>query len=464
MELNPTLEKFYKSVLNFANLHYDGECIVSKDGDTKLLVDEKCLFLPYHRDLKHPKNRVVFHPLNENYVNPMSGVLKVYKKALFVNLNTRLAQLINVLIYLSQSIEAQSNVKNIELVKILSSIQEADMKAIEAFTHILKKSVKENDDEFITGLFLKANGEHKNIPYAGVAKIRFPLAKEISEKLNNGTYEAYGYKTRKKDLLVLSSIFDTLFPRWDVEDEYIFTTDNRVFRFFNLILSAGYEIASRYNRIVEMLNNESGLRIDDELPLLDVEWYEELETIYGMTREIRMIPPDNVSGTSKDKPDESKIVDNRPYQPEPSQEVYQQPTMQQPIQPMPGYATAPQQALQAFDNDPYDPNKILKQLERNPYGTAQPMMPQGYPMPMPQQGYMPPMQPQGYPQPMMPQGYPQPMPQQGYMPPMQPQGYPQPMMPQGYPQPMPQQGYPMQPQGIIQPGPLNPNFIGRRGL
>lgn len=71
VSLNPTIEKFYLSILDYSGLKYENSIICHKDeklGD--ITIDNKHLTLPYFENLKNPDNKIIFHPLNENYLIP----------------------------------------------------------------------------------------------------------------------------------------------------------------------------------------------------------------------------------------------------------------------------------------------------------------------------------------------------------------------------------------------------------
>jgi hypothetical protein len=68
------MEKFYLSMLSYAGLSYDDAIIKNTNHDLgPITIDGKHLTLPYFDNLKNPGDRLIFHPLNENYTNPEKG-------------------------------------------------------------------------------------------------------------------------------------------------------------------------------------------------------------------------------------------------------------------------------------------------------------------------------------------------------------------------------------------------------
>lgn len=480
MQLHPTLEKFYLSVLDYSGLKVEDNIFVNKNekiGDFSL--EGKNITLPYFENLKHPNGRLIFHPLNENYVKPEVPLFNLYKRRLVCEINLKLVQLFTTIAHIAVSVELQGKIKNAKLLKFIAECEDMDMTFVENLMKIVKYSKEANDEAFILDIFLKKNGEIKGTPYSAIGKVNFLLYEEVKKVLNSasGDYKVFGCKVRKKDLNILYNLFTIIFTDIEDTDAYSDGTDNKVFRYFNMLLKTAYIVTSRINEIADMLYTIKDDTIVGDLKFSDT-WTEVLEEVYGLTNEIRKIPNQNDSSIKESSVRHLSVseaeVNNPPVDPAQVLRQGMQPPAQVPMQ-MAG--AMPQQVMQPQYQQSMDPNDILKgltQARMSPgyHPNMQPMvqMPMQAPMPnwmreqemrasgmtpqqmqyqqmMQNQQQMPPAFPMP---PMYPpnQGYPQPYPQQQMMP-----GYNQ----QGQfvnPQMMPQQQ-------MQQPSILDPMYTGR---
>lgn len=292
-QLNPVMEKFYLSMLSYAGLTYD-EAIIKNVNETigPIAIDGKHLTLPYFDNLKNPNGRLVFHPLNENYTSPENTVFEFYKTRLVLELNIKLSYMIINLMTIASDVQLQQKIKSSKLINIISNIGETDMILIENFAHMMKASRKVNSEAFLFDIFLKKNGEINDTPYGAIGKINFIAANEIAKSLEekDREYKVFGYKLRKKDLLALSNIFNILFPDFSDKVKYTEGTDNKVFRYMNILLKTSYMISDRLNELCNLLEElkEPTLKLVDCYS--DLDWVSTLEDLYGMATEIRLIP------------------------------------------------------------------------------------------------------------------------------------------------------------------------------
>lgn len=471
--LNPTFESFYKSILDYAGIEYKDGIFVNKDERIgEISIENKHLTLPYFENLKNPNGRLVFHLLNENYTNPENTVFNLFKKRLTLELNLKLTTLVVSLIALGSDVQLQQRIKSSKLIELVSGMGELDHSLIEAFLGLVKSSKKTNAESYIFDIFLRKNGEINDVPYAAIGKINFQMYNEIVRGLEDPSkeYRAYGSKFRKKDLLGFMNVFKVIFPQIDERDVYVEGTDNKIFRYLNILLKTSFLVSERINEIADLLKdlNEPSLSVDDMYSNLD--WIQDLEKLYGMATDIRLIPSqvDVSIEPSRIRVDETKAKADAPKQataptfnptqvaPQPAQQAplyaNQQPTPQ-PTQPQQPRQLTPEEIIrggiqQPVYQQPMQNFNMLQPQPPMPLWMQQEMMARGQ---MPQQQM--PMQQMPMQQPMIPQQgfmqqYPMYAPQQI---PMQGQMFPQ----QGFPQPFIQQ----QPMNTgLQ---VNPHFFNR---
>lgn len=393
MNLNPVIERFYLGILDYADLKIENDVITSKNprlGD--FTVDGKEIALPYFELMKDPKGKMFFHLLNENYASPENAVFNNYSNMLSFVINTRLAHMIITMITLASEIQMQKKITSTKLIDLVAALGEMDVSVVESFQKVLKAALAKNKYAPLFEIFLKKNGEIDGTPYAAIGKVNFKFFEELRKATDSTEkgYTLFDVKVRKKDVLALYSIMEAIFPNIDKKDYYIEGTDNKIFRYLNVLLKTSYLVTSRLNEIGELVTaiNEPALAAEELIS--NHKWVDDLETLYGMAAEIRLIPSQvdiNVEA-KRIKADESKAAQaaiQQPVQP-PSFNPTLVPQVQQPqVQQTIPQAQQPQQLT---------PEDIIRgnlQPQMNPMmGMMNPMMqPTMNPMMMGMQTTMP---------------------------------------------------------------------------
>ena len=317
MQLHPTMDRFYLSIIDFAGMKVENNVFVNKDERIgPMTIDGRHLAMPYFDILKNPDNRLIFHPLNENYTQPETTQFNLFKKRLVLELNLRLSALLTSLIGVAGDVTLQQRIKSSKLIGLVSNIGEVEMPLVESLLAASTASKKVNNEAFLFDIFLKKNGEINDTPYAAIGKINFTMFNEINRSLaeDEKTYKVFGKTLSKKHLMMLDNVFRVVFPGIDNPLNFTEGTDNKVFRYLNILLKTSYQIAHRMNEIADMLDelNEPQLKLEEIRSNLD--WKNELEELYGMSGEIRLIPNQTDLGleSSKMKLDESKAAHAHP--------------------------------------------------------------------------------------------------------------------------------------------------------
>lgn len=450
MNLNPVMERFYVSVLDYAGLEVNDEHnIVNKDPDFgDFTLDDKPLALPYFELMKNPEGRRFFHLLHENYSSPETTLFNLFNRRLTLEINLRLQTLVTTLIAVASEPTLQQRIKSTELVNIISSMGTMDHSVIEPIFKMCVNSKKENDVGYLVDFYLKKNGKVGDTHYSAIGKVNHRLYREVKKSLEagpEGEYRVYGTKFRKKDLVALEAAMDAIFPNIDDEEAQMDGTDNKIFRYLNILLKTSYIVSARLNDIADLLEEVGDESLGLDKIKANLDWVNTLEDLYGMADTIRLIPnqTDIRIESKKLKVNETKAKEQVAEQPQPTQQP-----VQQPPQFNPGMVQQPQpvqQQVQQPQQQELSPEDIIRGRVNQQF--QQPMMqPQMYQQPMMQ------------PQPQLPswaqrelmqqqqQVNPQVYQQQFQQPMMQQQGFVQPMMQQGYQQPMMAPQYQQHPQ------------------
>lgn len=317
--LNPVIESFYLSVLDYAGLKLEDNIIVQKNPKLgEFTIDDKYIVLPYLEQLKNPGGNSVFHLLNENYTSPETTLFNQFKNRLILELNLRFTSLVTSLIAVGSDVMMQQRIKSSKLIDIITTIGETDHSVIEAFLGMVKASTKQNKEAYIVDLFLKKNGEVNGTPYAAIGKLNFRLYEEVKRALESPDkdYRVFGTKVRKKDLMTVYNVMVALFKDIDNKEAYVEGTDNKIFRYLNILLKTSYILSNRINEVADMLDElkEPSLNVDEIRGNHD--WVEPLSKLQGMVSEIRLIPNQTDMGTEAKRLviDESKAVATPPPQ------------------------------------------------------------------------------------------------------------------------------------------------------
>ena len=396
-QLNPTMDRFYLSILDYAGLEYTEAVIQAKSKQMNpITVNDKQLTLPYFDNLKNPGERTILHLLNENYIKPETAVFDLYKRTLTLELNLKLSHLVVTLINIASDPSIQAKAKSGELVDLIGSLGDLDVSIIEGFTNLFKAAKKEKNEGFLFDFHLKKNGSIGDTPYAAIGKVNFHSYNEMQRALDDRSleYKVYGTKLRKKDLAALTNLFAVIFPEVQSEDSLVEGTDNKIFRYLNILLKTSYLVASRINNIAKLLEELKEPSLNVESLVSDLSWSGELEELYGMADAIRLIPSQtDVRGeaTNKLRVNESKA------KAAPQQQT-QQPIQQPPtFQPPPPQQQAPQPVAQQAtpqSTEPPSAEDIIRGLvtpqppPMNPWQQQQ-MMGQQQMMPLQQQVHIP---------------------------------------------------------------------------
>ena len=127
--LNPVIESFYLSVLDYAGLKLEDNIIVQKNPKLgEFTIDDKYIVLPYLEQLKNPGGNSVFHLLNENYTSPETTLFNQFKNRLILELNLRFTSLVTSLIAVGSDVMMQQRIKSSKLIDIITTIGETDHK------------------------------------------------------------------------------------------------------------------------------------------------------------------------------------------------------------------------------------------------------------------------------------------------------------------------------------------------
>lgn len=428
-----SLLNVYKSILSYAGLdtNEDGYAYMKGDPSKPTILSGARLVLPTQEHLRNPSDeKLIFHPLVEDIVRNETEIVSKLRKNINVRLNLTVAAVASSLLQLVASPAVHGNLTP-EQGQLLTSIKDADEKAVENFSNYITQNTSDKNNKaerLFLNIFLKRGGALDGKKYNRLAVIHFPFYMDLMD----GKIE----KIRVKDKEPYRQIMEFIFPDIAETDAYSYGSDGSTAPFLEALMIGSGKIADRLNELILLYRDY----IDDpEALLFDLEWADSFADLSCLAAEIRNIPRQRVSDASLD------LITNEQAKPQaiPVQQVIPQ-YAPQPMHPQPQFMPqAPKPAI-AESGKGLDFKSLMRsspQLAMMPNALAPAMM-QRQGMPMQQVQERP---PSWAPGPTMGnfqnQGYPQ---QQSY-PPQQQMGFNQ-----GFGQPMQNYGQ--------RPPPVQPVF------
>lgn len=316
MQLNPVIESFYKGLLEYAGLSVDEGGAIHLVAAGKPLKNKagKFYHLPYIELMKNaPEGKAFIHPLNENYFKPESEFAMILKNNLVLFLNMRLVKLMDLLMDIGSDPVKQKLLKKKANVELVTNLGQLDDSQLNLVSQLLKRAVEQEPLEPFFSVFIKKNAKFKGEAFSATGTINFRLFKEAEEALQGGSpYSMFGSNVRKKDAIAISNIMRAIFPGLEDEDNYTETTDNKLFRWLNILLRTCYLVSNRINEIVLNLSKDL-FDSETNAPLIsNHDWVADMETLCNMENEIKVIKnQDNIQDEANQSAEPSQAVIGR---------------------------------------------------------------------------------------------------------------------------------------------------------
>lgn len=246
-KLNDVID-FYSGQLDDLSLSVVGDGLVTfinKDGDSKpVCIGGKRLCLPTKALLKEAQwdERVVFHPLAEQFMTNLSPVMDAFKNYVAVSLTLKLSV---TCIALAELIADSSRHKGLssKAAKLLKQVTDVDDKTVTAVKSIIRKIGSAPESRLVNVLLKNGDGEKA----LRTCVITFPIVEALEEAARTGDTNVFDMKTlRKLDLASLATLF-----RYVVGENIVCSSNDRTAPYYEAMLLAWREAAEHYNGVVE---------------------------------------------------------------------------------------------------------------------------------------------------------------------------------------------------------------------
>lgn len=294
----------YRSILQCAGFTVgedDMVSVTSKDQSKPFMVDGKRLVIPSARQTNVPdwKNRVAFHPLQENTASGESKVLKALRGAFNIRLNHTTMQVMNKLLAMAIEVEATHHKLSPDQQQYLSLVKDVDQTAFENLQSILgQMKITQVEKQFVR-IFIRKGGLYQGKPYSRVGVVSFPLYEELKkESEKKGKHTIYGVGVRAKDLKIYMALLSYIFPKIDEPEAYNFGSNSKLVPSIHALMQAMMYVASDLNTVLDIFENQ----IEDPEELrFAAEWVDAFMDADALASRARMIPmlPGNEGSADK---------------------------------------------------------------------------------------------------------------------------------------------------------------------
>ena len=268
--------------------------------------------------------KVLFDPFTDDLVK-QNRVLNLLMKYMVVLSNVSITHLVESLLQLASDVELQKDAPS-HLQKYLAGYSSlaikgkynVDSKTLTAFRKIVaSKGAKLKYTEF----YLKKGGKLNGQTYNRLLRVHFPFMDEF-EKTEN-TLKCDNVVLRDKDYKAIMYTLNFIFPERD-EGNYDIGSKDKDYPGYFVVYEGFISIYGRINFLLEKLefmNKE--IKDTLHLPLLDEE---QLHSLKKHSKELAILPTDNIEEKSVSRKDLFKDISVKPHHVEPT---YVEPVVEQ---------------------------------------------------------------------------------------------------------------------------------------
>ena len=282
------LNDLYKAILAFCGLAVDDEgCITVAMASkrTPATIGGIPLVLPTEEHLRtsNPKEKIVFHPLSESTLGPISKVVEYMRDTINMRLNYAYGIIGQSLLSLAASPGLHNNLSP-DQTEMIIALGDVDDKCLTNFIALMTTSFKADPERAFVNVYLKRGGSRRGVRYSRVGVTTFPgldlLGKPDSEILSK-------LKLRAKDYEVFKAMFNYIIPNSQVAEEYNAGCDG-VAPSVEALMRTAATVASRFNDIIDLFKDH----IDSaDNVVFNSDWVEPFNDLASYQAEIRRIPP-----------------------------------------------------------------------------------------------------------------------------------------------------------------------------
>lgn len=305
--MSQKLITLYSQLLDTAGLMVTADGCVSikpKEGESAdpFTVKGKRLVLPTQAHLKNPSSKtVMFHPLQENLMRGESEVFTEYRKALAVNINLAVLEMVKDLLLLAGSASLHSKLSP-DQSEVLSLLKGVNKKTMEVWDKIVSNIPDNQFFRSVVKFYMKPSGKIGDKSYTRLGVVSFPLY----ELLAKPDEKVYGVELADKHREILKKTFEYIFPELNVPHSYSRGSNSQVAPMFDAMIRSFAAVSQPYNAVLDMFKDLKIPELFDGAVPFSSDWWDDMVNLDALLVEVRKIPM---------QPGNEGAVDTQPIEP-----------------------------------------------------------------------------------------------------------------------------------------------------
>lgn len=270
------LTNLYKSVLESLGCRVGDDGIIYSDNQDDALpvtVGDDTLLFPSREILRQGigNGYVGFHPLSENVIRRKESPVHNRLRHLVVHrLNLAAAGIALEIMALAVN-KDQHKKCSPTIASVFTHLPDVDKKSFNMLKDILLK-IDPTGKNRIVNVYAKHGGKYRGKPQARTAVVTFPIIEELA----NADKTVFGVSVRKKDIVALKALFDTILldgNGLDIE-HFSYGSNSKVAPYFHALMGAYHKVASQFNNVVKIFKKHF-----EEDHHIDLSWYEDMDNL-----------------------------------------------------------------------------------------------------------------------------------------------------------------------------------------
>lgn len=281
-----TVIDFYEEQLTDLSLEVVGDgfvTFVNKDDESKpVSISSKRLCLPTKALLKEAiwDERVVFHPLAEQFMTDLSPIMNALKNYISVSLTMKMSVMAVAIAEFIAEPERHKGASS-AVGKLLKALGDIDSKTVTAIKSIIRK-IGDVPESRLVNILLRNGDDEKSLRSC---IITHPIVDALELAAQNGDVEFMGMKTlRKMDLAPLALLF-----RYVVGEKIVVSSNDRTAPYYEALLLAWKESAEHLNDIHGVFKTK--VPAIKEIGPYELKWVEQLDNFADFANKHHGVAP-----------------------------------------------------------------------------------------------------------------------------------------------------------------------------
>lgn len=260
------LLKLYRISLRYFDCEEDADGYVvstfRKERD-KLKVSGKDLVLPYLRYLENPsENRLVYHPLPEDFTKGPSGILEALKDNLTDRLNTNVFAMLLIIVNIAKNPKLVKK-QDVDVKELAAALGGTTTKAtLDKFTKLIKTAAADQEKKSgFVKFFLRQGKSIGNIRFSRVCVTAFPFYSLLTEDKP----VMLDVEITREERAAFRKLIEYIFPNIDKQDSFSQGSDNKLCPYLDSLVRGSSMVVSVVNHTANTLKDLLGEGISEYL-------------------------------------------------------------------------------------------------------------------------------------------------------------------------------------------------------